>query len=324
MYGLRTFRKSAAWLRSRFRGSRALILGYHRVADESEWDPYSLSVTPRFFAEHLEAVRKYAVPISLRDLTESLQRHDLPPGSVAITLDDGYVDNLHYAKSLLLRHECPATVFVATGYMGRKFWWDELAEIFRPSSPLPEQIRLIADGRSLERTLTRPADVKRRKNLVWAVYDFMRHLSGDGRADAFAQLRNVVGRKSKPESPIRAMTESEICELAAGGVVDVGAHTVTHPFLSTLTEARQQQEISTSKLELEGLLGRPVTSFCFPNGSSSRVTEKVVRETGFRCACASHADVIWRGSDPFQLPRLWPHNFDGATFARWLRHWLGS
>jgi peptidoglycan/xylan/chitin deacetylase (PgdA/CDA1 family) len=324
MYGVRTLTKAAVWLRSRFRESRALILGYHRVADESGWDPYALSVTPQYFTEQLEAVRKYATPISLRALTESLQRDDLPPRSVAITLDDGYVDNLHHAKPLLLHHECPATVFVATGYSGSKFWWDELAEMLQPSLQLPKQIRLIADDRRFERTLPHPADAKVRKDLVLAVYAFMRQLPDDGRASAIAQLWDVVGRKSNPESPIRAMTQSELCELAAGGFIDVGAHTVTHPFLSTLTETCQQKEIATSKAELEGLLGRPVTSFCFPNGSSSRVTEKAVRDAGFHCACASHTDVVWRRSDLFQLPRLWAPNCDGATFSRLLRLWMGN
>jgi peptidoglycan/xylan/chitin deacetylase (PgdA/CDA1 family) len=323
MYGLRTLARSARWLRSRFRGQRALILGYHRV-NASSWDPYALSVTPQHFSEQLEALRKHANPISLQTLTESLQRGEAPSRSVVITLDDGYADNLHNAKSLLLRHEVPATVFVATGYIGGRFWWDELAEILQPPLPLPETIRLVAEGRTFERNLPRRIDIKVRKGVVLALYNFIRRLPSDARANAIAQLRNASGTKSDEGSPIRALTQDELHELAAGGLVDIGAHTVTHPFLSTLTEISQKGEIAASKADLEKLLERPVTSFSFPNGSASRVTTEAVRDAGFLCACGTYADVVSRGSNLVNLPRLWVPNCDGATFGRWLTHWMGT
>ena len=48
---------------------------------------------------------------------------------MAITFDDGYVDNLREAKPRLAAGDVPATLFVTTGAIGQRteYWWDELA-----------------------------------------------------------------------------------------------------------------------------------------------------------------------------------------------------
>src|SRR5690606_7757052 len=58
----------------------------------------------------------------------------LPARALAVTIDDGYRDALD-AAALLARHALPATVFVATGYVGaaRPFWWDVLAAALHPA-----------------------------------------------------------------------------------------------------------------------------------------------------------------------------------------------
>ena len=51
--------------------------------------------------------------------------------AVAITIDDGYLDNLQYAVPILEELEIPATIFVSTGTMeqDRELWWDELESL---------------------------------------------------------------------------------------------------------------------------------------------------------------------------------------------------
>ena len=64
--GIGRLRRAARQLRHRFaRGG--LILLYHCVA-EVRSDPWSLCVTPRHFAEHLEILRKHSRPMRLQQL----------------------------------------------------------------------------------------------------------------------------------------------------------------------------------------------------------------------------------------------------------------
>ena len=76
-----------------------MILLYHRVI-ELPPNPYLLAVSPNHFAEHLAVLRKYAQPISLRELVNGLRRGRLLRGAVVIKFDDGYFHNLIYAKGI--------------------------------------------------------------------------------------------------------------------------------------------------------------------------------------------------------------------------------
>jgi peptidoglycan/xylan/chitin deacetylase (PgdA/CDA1 family) len=107
---------------------RPLILMYHRVAAVNV-DPWGLAVHPDRFEAHLAVLRKQRTPMRLSDFVRALDRETLPDDAVAVTFDDGYVDNLHHAKPRLAAAGVPATVFLATGAIGQRseFWWDELA-----------------------------------------------------------------------------------------------------------------------------------------------------------------------------------------------------
>src|SRR3972149_2982228 len=103
---------------------KGLLLMYHRVVN-LESDPPSLCVSPSNFTEQLEFLKKFCHPVSLQQLVKSLDKKGLPRRAIAVTFDDGYVDNLYNAKPLLESFDIPATVFLTTGYIGQnhEFWW---------------------------------------------------------------------------------------------------------------------------------------------------------------------------------------------------------
>src|SRR5262245_33350534 len=125
---------------------RALILLYHRVAHGGA-DPWSMCVTPERFSEQMEALRMTAHPCTLAELVRAHQAGRLPDSAVAVTFDDGYLDNLTNAKPILARCDIPATVFVCSGSIGRKeeFWWDELERAFFQNNGIAPQAQLVIE-----------------------------------------------------------------------------------------------------------------------------------------------------------------------------------
>lgn len=317
--GKKFLRQSAYWARSRF-GTGALILGYHRVGETVD-DVYSIAVHPQFFAEQLAILRRFARPIPLDALVQGLQVGRLPPRSVAITFDDGYADFLLQAKPLLEQYEVPATLFVATGYLGRRFWWDDLAVMLLAADKLPEQLSFDQDGKPTVWSLAELGG--RRKALLEQIYQSLIHLGADERQQAMAQLTHQTGVNVDEVAPDnRALTAEELTEMASDELVTIGAHTVNHPVLTSLSEGSQRREIEQSKQFLETLLDEPISAFSYPNGSGDEMTRQLVRAAGFTLACNSFNGVARPGSELFNLPRFWVPDQSGKDFSRWLRRWL--
>lgn len=325
--GLKTLRHSARWLRSRF-VSGALILGYHRIADESN-DPFSMCVGRETFARHLKILRQLANPISLEDLVDGLSNGNLPERAVALTFDDGYNEVLYCAKPLLERYQIPATVFVTTDCMGQEFWWDRLKRMLFSSHRLPQKISLLQGDGTCQWITQHSLDIPsteltfdQKKQLLFLLYEKLLPLPSEKRQNTLAQLEMMIGSASDNQAQICALTVDELLELTRGGLINVGAHSSTHPCLADLSASEQRAEIKGSKNDLEEILKLPVIGFSYPNGSFTAETQTIVQASGFHFACASHSDVAWRPGDLFHLPRFWISHLDGTVFPRWLKWWF--
>ena len=79
------------------------------------------------------------------------------------------------------------------------------------------------------------------------------------------------------------MSLEEVRELAAMGM-EIGSHTVTHPVLPQLDEKAMFQELEGSKKKLEDLLGRPITSVCYPKGKFNRLVCEKAAKAGYSLA----------------------------------------
>jgi peptidoglycan/xylan/chitin deacetylase (PgdA/CDA1 family) len=299
----------------------ALVLGYHRVAEPSD-DLFGLCTPPERFAEHLRVLRAEATPLPLARVCGGIAAGHLPERSVAVTLDDGYLDNLSTAGPLLEAEGVPATVFVTSGLLGCEPWWETLTGLVARARRLPEHGELVLEGRRLGwRLQRRRADP--RVGLAEALHHLLQPLAAEQQQSALAQLARWLEPSPPLEEPARLLRAEELRELAARAAIEIGAHGATHRPLASLDPEAQRDEVAGGKGALEAQLGRPVESFAYPHGSVSPSVRSAVREAGFLRACASAGDVVWRGSDLLALPRFWWSHLDGPAFRRALRRWLG-
>src|SRR5690606_2625911 len=53
--------------------------------------------------------------------------------TAAFTVDDGYLEQATVAAPIFAEFDCPATVFVATGFLDGRLWlwWDQVSYVFR-------------------------------------------------------------------------------------------------------------------------------------------------------------------------------------------------
>jgi peptidoglycan/xylan/chitin deacetylase (PgdA/CDA1 family) len=322
-------------------GAGTLILLYHRVTTLLG-DPQLLSVTPEHFAEHLQVLKRHARPVSLHTLAEGLRNGYMPSRSFAVTFDDGYADNLEQALPLLEAADVPATAFVVTGYMEgqRELWWDELEHILFDTECLPPDLSLhlsygqydfhLADAtvQSVEARRRHRAwnvldkcDPTGRHRLYRELFDLLRPMQHGQRREVLDALLNWSGQQALIRPSHRVLSTDQVAALADSGLVDVGAHTVTHPLLSSLPVQDQRSEIVESKCDLETVTGRSVTAFSYPFGTRHDYTQEtvaLVRVAGFGIAVANRRGMVRTGTDPFQLPRVLVRDWDADTLLRHL------
>jgi len=283
--------------------------------------------------------------MSLHHLVRAVRSGDFPERAVAITLDDGYADNLHTAKPLFQRFAVPATVFVTTGHVGseREFWSDELERLLFQPENLPAMLHLNINGHTRRWELGEAAyscdrdsrhqcwhvhveeEPGTRYSLYRTLYQLLRPLPAREQRRIVDELLAWAQLEPLLRPTHRVLSADEIVQLAEGGLIAVGAHSVTHPVLSQFPAENQRYEIAGSKKCLEEILGQPVICFAYPYGARSHYTKTtvaIVQEAGFHFACSSLADIVWQGSNWFQIPRMFVEDWDGSEFAYRLRQWF--
>lgn len=315
-------------------GATAIILIYHRI-NEKMPDPLCLAVTPAHFSEQLSVLAGMTEPVALEDLSACLRtrtRCDLPLS--AVTFDDGYADNLTEAAPILTEYSIPATVYVATSGIcqSQEFYWDSLERILlRPGVPPSLSLEIGPKTYSWEFSgslvMADPWNVRQpavceEQRAYHELVEVLLSLSPSRREDVLDQLFDWSGIDRRPRPCRRAMTEDELCELTANGLVTVGAHTVSHPVLSGLRTAEQALEINDARKRLEAILNRSIPTFSYPYGCRQHYTKEtveLVRQSGFCCACSNFPGLVNRWTDPFQLPRCFAGNVDGREFEKRIR-----
>ncbi len=94
---------------------RLVILLYHRVSDDFR---DSVTIGCEHFEAQMAHIARYYPLLSLDDLIAgNFDRHAHRP-LIAVTFDDGYLDNYTNAVPILRRHRVPAGFFVSTGIVG--------------------------------------------------------------------------------------------------------------------------------------------------------------------------------------------------------------
>jgi peptidoglycan/xylan/chitin deacetylase (PgdA/CDA1 family) len=115
------YRSSAYRLRW---AGRALIVLFHRVDDRYPDDP--ITVTRRAFTNFLDFFASYFQVVSLGELLARLACNADVSRHLAITFDDGYLDNWSVAAPELAARGLPACFYITTGFVGstKDAWWD--------------------------------------------------------------------------------------------------------------------------------------------------------------------------------------------------------
>jgi peptidoglycan/xylan/chitin deacetylase (PgdA/CDA1 family) len=271
------------WAERSLRASNAIVvLMFHRVVDDDTFRitcslPGTLVRKPTFEQAAAYLARRFAVVAFTKD---ALSRPAVTGKlRMAITFDDGWVDNREIALPVAAGHRLPLTVFICPAVAGATFpfWPEKVMAVLRASGE--RQLISGAEGTIEALKRRKPAERDRWLAVMERTVSHVETISED-----------------------RILSRDEIREMAALGV-RFGSHTQTHSLLTSMAPELAQHEIRASKQAIEDMLGRCCETFSYPNGDWSPEVRRMVEEAGYELACTTDHGAWTKASDPLAIPR---------------------
>ncbi len=222
---------------------------------------------------------------------------------IAFSFDDGYLDNYTEVAPILDSLGISGSFFISPGLIEDESarWWDALASL-RPGNELLSRHGFHSSQEALKAIKSRPS------------YQT---------ASLLDELR-LICRQNHGEPQM--MQWDMIRDLHRRGH-EIGAHTMTHRVLSTLSADEQHREIFDSRLAIELQLGSSIASFAYPVGGSahfSNQTVELVRAARFDQAAVYGVRHAWDSQNAnaaWYIPRVAVSGNAEEAFARVVGLW---
>jgi peptidoglycan/xylan/chitin deacetylase (PgdA/CDA1 family) len=282
------------------------ILMYHRILEGP--DPfYFFGVELPIFESQMAMLSRCCAVLPLDDIADLVERgRPLPRRCVALTFDDGYRDLSTLGSALLERYRLPATVYATVQGLDRGYLWpDLLRHALRTSREAQVRLDRLADGGAPVFSL---ASETQRIASLRQIAARLKQMENSQKDLVLEELtvKLLGGAPDDVAIPRTMLSWTELEALARGGM-HVGAHTLTHPILSRLSEAECEREIRGSMEALTRRLGVPVRHFAYPNGQAEDISpavRRIAEAAGARTACTAMYGFNRRGQDPMALWRI--------------------
>lgn len=290
---------SASWLAMRYCGGKRLldavfgrepiVLMYHRFSRTARIG----AVAAQDFEQQLAYLSRNCNVITMKQLQDGLQRRVAwAPSTVVITIDDGYLDAFDVAFPLLSRYRVPATIFVSTDFISRRFWYwqDKLRHIL--SSVQTGEVSWSVAG-DLK---TFPLGTAEHRWKAWSdLADECYAATAEQRENMILALASGAGIELPNEAPAgyEPLDWAQLKTMSEHGV-EVGSHGVSHQRLTTLSPETLDYELAASKQAIESNLGSDVAYFAYPFGGADAHSHEVrcaVERAEYQLGCVAFFDT---------------------------------
>lgn len=177
-------------------------------------------------------------------------------------------------------------------WMSRRGWRFATVGELLDGPPAGRTVALTFDDGYAD-NLTAALPILRRYNArgtVFVIADRANPLSGGGYPDG------------RPFAPL--MTDDQLDELHRSGLIEIGAHTVTHRNLADTDEATAREEIGDAKDRLGSILGRSIRGFAYPYSVLNDTAVRLVREAGYGYAVAGGGLCTDLEANRFHIQRV--------------------
>lgn len=290
--------------------NKVLILAYHGVTRKNYKIPPWTQIPCKVFDKQIRYISERYNVVSLKQVVDAMPSGaELPKNPAVITFDDGYKNNYTAALPILQKYRLPATIFVTPGYVDSEniLPLDEAYLIVikaKNSNPISlpeidlgplffetERDLLESYQRLVERLKYTP------RKLQAEYLDILRELLG----------RHDVGNTAHLREDFRLLSWDDVRAMLETGLVDIGAHTLSHQILTLLRPDEAAKEIVESKSIIQEHIRRDVSLFAYPNGTEADYNDlhiDCLRKHGFICSLTTEPKLNSLNDSTYRLGRI--------------------
>jgi len=109
----------------------------------------------------------------------------------------------------------------------------------------------------------------------------------------------------------------ELEEMSDSGIITIGSHTKTHPWLTGLSIEGIKNEFDASKRILEEKLGKNIDLLCYPMGEYDRRSEDIANRSGYICAVGTNPGRSSSVRDIYAMGRIKISDSSDNLFIFW-------
>lgn len=232
--------------------------------------------------------------VSLEEVFKNI-RDGGPPlkKAIAFTIDDGFIDQARIAAPIFIKHKCPVTIFLITGFVdnGSPPWDAFLKYVFYKTDNRQITVKLKAEFFTYK--IDTPEE---RNNSMNDLRKKCKSLSEFELKETLQHLAAELGLKSTrmPLADVQALSWKDAQDLENFGI-SFSPHTTSHAILSNYTDSRAHEEITGSWKSLIHNLKHPCPIFAFPNGQRKDFTMRdinYIKELGLLGAVTAEPGYV--------------------------------
>jgi peptidoglycan/xylan/chitin deacetylase (PgdA/CDA1 family) len=279
---------------------RLLVLGWHNIEPTWAFQGASPEAGRRGFEKQVRLLRRWANVVPLRSaLADLAEGRPLPSRAVALTFDDGYLDNVTVAAPVLHAAGLPATFFLVPEFLSgtSRVWWEDLGWAFAHATAA----ELHWEDRRYD-----TSSPEARREAMGPVADSLKLVDSRAREEAVTEIRARLNPTGPAVLGRQFMDWDEADRLVHLGH-EIGSHTCGHPILSREELTVQARELTESREQLASHFQRPVDVLAFPNGRTQDYSAETVRlahDAGYAFAVTTRTAVTGAGTAPGEIPRV--------------------
>lgn len=260
-----------------------VLLMYHGVDSLGSAEFNTRHTGKKCFDKHINFLINNTNVLPLVDFKE--ENFNPNKLNVAITFDDGYLNNYTNAAPILERYKCPATFFI-TGInnVEDKILWADFVNII---SKLTNK-NVVIEGEEFENRNAVYYSKESDKSLYDVIkfekpyYEYKLKLY-----KAFEKEYQAFTTNAKYDEYWKLVNDEQITELAKSNYITIGSHAYYHNNLGSIALQDAESELIESKKYLENLTQKPITTLAYPDGSYSREVLTVANNLGFSTQLAA-------------------------------------